>query len=375
MALEELNEALRAARILIVDDQEANTALLEGFLAQEGYAQVVATTDPRQALPLFRKRSPDLVLLDLHMPYLDGFAVLEQLRAEIPRAAYLPVLVLTADAAPEVRHRALFAGARDFLSKPLDFDEVSARIRNLLETRLLHRQLHERNLVLEMAMREIQLERKLSERLLLNVLPRPVAERLKREGGVIADSFPEATVLFADIENFTPMAAELPPEQLVSWLSGVFSAMDRLTEEHGLEKIKTIGDAYMAVSGVPTARPDHAEAAADLALAFREEASRMSCPNGESLRIRIGMHSGPVVAGVLGSSKFAYDLWGDTVNLASRMQTHGLGGAIHVSEAVYCRLKDRYVFRERGQVEVRGRGVLPTYLLIRSNGLGSPPAA
>jgi adenylate cyclase len=365
--LRELKKDLTNAALLIVDDQQANIDLLESFLADEGYTDVTSTTDPRRALPLFSALSPDLILLDLHMPYLDGFAVMEQLQACIPPGAYVPILVLTADVSAEVRRRALSEGARDFLSKPFDFDEVAARIRNLLETRLLHLQLEERNRVLTQAMRDLDAEHELSERLLLNVLPRSIADRLKCQGGagIIADRFPEATVLFADIVDFAPIASRLAPEEVVGWLNEIFSALDRLAERHRLEKIKTIGDCYMAVSGLPAPRPDHVEAAAEMALDLREELAGRDSPRGEPLLLRIGIHTGPVMAGVIGTQKFAYDLWGDTVNVASRMESHGVGGAIQVTESTYERLRERYVFEERGAVEIKGRGPMRTYFLIR----------
>jgi class 3 adenylate cyclase len=360
--LKELKKDLRNATILIVDDQEANIELLEGFLADD-YANVKSTTDPRRALPLFNTLAPDLILLDLHMPHLDGFAVMEQLQACIPPGDYVPILVLTADVSPHVKQRALSEGAKDFLSKPFDPDEVLARIKNLLETRLLYLQLENRNRVLAQAMRELDEERELSEQLLLNVLPRSVADRLKREKGIIADGFSEATVLFADIVGFTPVSSRLAPEEVVAWLNDVFSSLDRLAERHGMEKIKTIGDCYMVVSGLPTPRPDHAEAAAELALALRDEMSNRAAPDGGLIRMRIGLHSGPVVAGVIGSRKFAYDLWGDTVNVASRMESYGVGGAIQVSEETYRRLRHRYQFEERGPVEIKGKGIMQTYFL------------
>ena len=360
-----MNTDLKDAAILIVDDQPANVELLEAFLADEGYTNLHGTTDSRHALPLFDALAPDLVLLDLHMPHLDGFAVLERLNARIPAGAYVPILILTADIGAEAKRRALSGGAHDFLSKPFDFDEVAARIRNLLETRRLHLQLEERNRALAEALHDLDAKRALSERLLLNVLPRPIAERLKREEeGIIADSFPEATVLFADITGFTPIAAHLAPERVVAWLNDIFSVLDRLAERHGLEKIKTTGDCYLAVSGLPEARPDHAEAAADLALALQGEMAERTAPhNGGPLRMRIGLHSGPVVAGVIGTRKFAYDLWGDTVNIASRMESQGVDGAIQVTEAIYRRLQHRYAFEERGVVEIKGKGAMRTYLL------------
>jgi guanylate cyclase len=210
----------------------------------------------------------------------------------------------------------------------------------------------------------LQEEQAKSEGLLLNVLPQPIAERLKRRPAAIADEFAEATVLFADIVDFTRISANLPPEDLVSWLNDLFSTFDLLSEQHGLEKIKTVGDAYMAVAGLPTPREDHTTAAAEMALAMRDVAAHRSAPNGEPLRMRIGLHSGPVVAGVIGTRKFIYDLWGDTVNTASRMESHGLAGAIQVTEAAYRRLRDTYDFEERGLVQVKGKGEMRTYLLI-----------
>jgi class 3 adenylate cyclase len=211
--------------------------------------------------------------------------------------------------------------------------------------------------------REREREHARSERLLLNVLPEPVAARLKRDEGIIADRFPEATVLFADIVGFTPLSAGLPPERVVAILDEVFSTFDALADEHGLEKIKTIGDAYMVAGGIPVPREDHCEAVADMALAMLA-----ACASGRvaeaGIRLRAGIDTGPVVAGVIGRRKFIYDLWGDTVNTASRMESHGIPGSIQVTEAVYRRLCDRYRFEPRGTVDVKGKGPMATWLLI-----------
>jgi adenylate cyclase len=204
----------------------------------------------------------------------------------------------------------------------------------------------------------------LSEGLLLNVLPRPIAERLKREPGVIAEAHDDVTVLFADVVDFTPFAERTPPSRVVNVLNEVFTAFDGLAARHGAEKIKTIGDAYMVVTGLPEPRPDHVEAMAEMALDMQDEFKRVCTPLHLDLAIRIGMDSGPVVAGVIGRHKFAYDLWGDTVNTASRLETHGLPGAIQVSEGVYSRLCDRYEFEDRGEVEIKGKGRLRAYLLL-----------
>src|SRR5829696_634297 len=200
-------------------------------------------------------------------------------------------------------------------------------------------------------------ERERSERLLLNVLPAPIAARLKQGEEVIADGFPEVTVLFADLVDFTRRSQERTPERVVRIL-------DDLAERHGLEKIKTIGDAYMAVGGLPEPRPDHAEAVAEMALAVREEVARHLDPGGRPLAVRIGIDTGPVVAGVIGRRKFSYDLWGDTVNTASRMESHGVAGCIQVTDRAYRRLRDHYRFERRGLVEVKGKGELVTWFLV-----------
>jgi class 3 adenylate cyclase len=207
-----------------------------------------------------------------------------------------------------------------------------------------------------------------SEGLLLNVLPAPIAARLKRGEQLIADRFPEVTVLFADLVDFTASSDRSSPERVVQVLGGLFTAFDRLAARHGLEKIKTIGDAYMVVGGLPEPRPDHAQAVAEMALAMQAEVGRHRDPGGRPLRLRIGIDSGPVVAGVLGTARFAYDLWGDTVNTASRMESHGLPGCIQVTARTYERLRDRYRFRPRGPIEVKGKGEMVVYLLLGPEG-------
>jgi class 3 adenylate cyclase len=213
----------------------------------------------------------------------------------------------------------------------------------------------------------LEVERQRSERLLLNILPASIAARLKQSQGVIADGFPDVTVLFADIVNFTPLSQGITPAAVVQLLDELFSVFDQLAQRHGLEKIKTIGDAYMVVGGLPDPRPDHAQAVAEMALAMRQEVARHAGPAGRPLQVRIGIDTGPVVAGVIGRSKFSYDLWGDTVNTASRMESQGLAGCIQVTERTYQRLQDRYRFEQRGPIQVRGKTAMVTYLLLGRN--------
>jgi PAS domain S-box-containing protein len=211
----------------------------------------------------------------------------------------------------------------------------------------------------------LRLEQEKSDRLLLNVLPQPIAERLKQDQSIIADTFAEVTVLFADIVGFTQISSQISPQELVSLLNDIFSTFDRLAQKHGLEKIKTIGDAYMVVGGLPMPRSDHAEAIAQMALDMQQAIIDFSNTNNQDFSIRIGINSGPVVAGVIGIKKFIYDLWGDTVNTASRMESHGLPGQIQVTSATYERLQDKYLLESRGTIEVKGKGKMNTYFLTK----------
>jgi adenylate cyclase len=218
---------------------------------------------------------------------------------------------------------------------------------------------------MERAEEAAERERQRSDALLVNILPPRVADRLKeRPGTIIADSYREASILFADMASFTLRAADTSPEELVSFLNGVFSQLDALVERHGLEKIKTSGDAYMVVSGVPSERPDHVSALANLALDMREAVVGLVDGKGRAVPVRIGFATGPVVAGVVGTRKFFYDVWGDAVNVASRMESTGLAGRIQVSGEAYKRLKDDFDFESRGLVDIKGKGEMQTWFLM-----------
>lgn len=224
----------------------------------------------------------------------------------------------------------------------------------------------ERALRLEYIQRRIvEVERQRSDALLVHMLPAPIADRLKERRGTIADSFDDVTVCFCDIVDFTALCARLTPLDTVTLLNDLFTALDALAAKHGLEKIKTIGDSYMVVGGVPTPRPDHAEAVADFALDVQQTVARFRRDDGAPLQARIGIHTGSVVAGVIGSTRFRYDVWGDAVNIASRMEGHGVPGAIQVSQATYERLAGRYELAPRGAVNVKGKGSLVCWILLR----------
>jgi class 3 adenylate cyclase len=251
--------------------------------------------------------------------------------------------------------------ARTSVATKDEIGQLGARFNVMAETI----QVHSENLEHLVAERtsELEAEKQTSERLLLNVLPSPIADRLKLGEGVIVDRFDQVTVLFADIVGFTALSSRTSPEALVGMLNELFSAFDRLAEEYGLEKIKTIGDAYMVVAGIPESRPDHAQAMARMAQSMLDVLTAYSKKSGGELTIRVGLHSGSVVAGVIGTKKFIYDLWGDTVNTASRMESSGLPGRIHVSEATHAHLGDRYDFEPPRQLEIKGKGLMSTYIL------------
>jgi class 3 adenylate cyclase len=316
------------------------------------------------ALVLVRRRWPVAVLLaaaaTMQVYYLLDY---EGLRPAVP----LAVALATAWAAGHPGWSLAVAGW--FAGAPLLF-------RTLVEPEPLRRILNDSvpDVVLFAAVlllgeavrtrRALALEQKRSERLLLNVLPAPIAARLKQTEGVIADGFSDVTVLFADLVDFTRRSHRIAPEQVVATLNGLFTAFDQLAQQRGLEKIKTVGDAYMVAGGLPDPRPDHAEAVAEMALAMRDEVTRHPDPGGQPLAVRIGIDTGPVVAGVIGTSKFSYDLWGDTVNTASRMESSGAPGCIQVTARTYQRLNDSYRFKRRGSIPVKGKGDIITYFLV-----------
>jgi adenylate cyclase len=352
-------------KVLIVDDQEANVLLLERMLRAAGYVAVTSTIDAGEVCKLHLKNRYDLILLDLQMPGLDGFQVMDGLK-EIDADGYLPVLVITAQ--PGHKLRALQAGAKDFISKPFELAEVLARVRNMLEVRLLHLEAKE-------LYARVVAEQKISERLLHNVLPHSIVERLKghpevladRFTRVIADKFTDVTVLFADIVEFTKFSEGVSAEVLVDVLNDVFTRFDSIADNRGLEKIKTIGDAYMAAAGLPVPAADHAIRAANMALDMIEAIDCFNDHSNYKLRVRIGIDIGAVVAGVIGKRKFLYDLWGDVVNTASLMESHGLPGRIQVTDAARQRLSESFLLEKRGTIEVKGKGEMQTWFLNGKN--------
>jgi class 3 adenylate cyclase len=333
--------------VLVVDDEEQNRTLLRDPLEARGY-EVEEAENGLQALQKIAARPPDVILLDLMMPKMDGFEVCRRVRKDA-KTAHIPILLVTALSDRKERLTGIESGANDFLNKPVDMQDVILRVGNAVYSKHLHDQLGA--------------EQEKSERLLLNILPKAIAARMKKGETNIADSHADATVLLADLVGFTSLSAHIDPGQIVQLLNEVFSAFDCLVEKHGLEKIKTMGDAYMVAGGISISRSDHAEAIAELAINLREEMVRLNHQYDTSIRLRIGISTGPVIAGVIGRKKFAYDVWGETVNLACRLESTAEAGKIQISESTYERLKEIYQFEKKHHAGVNGQSDLPAYWL------------
>lgn len=486
--MDTIEPAESSGKILIVDDAPANLVLLSRLLTNKGYT-VQAVNSGAAALSIAQTGLPDLILLDICMPEMDGYTVCRRLKADEQTRA-IPVIFLSALDEVVDKLKAFAAGGVDYITKPFQLAEVLVRIENHLTIRRLRQELEIQNARLQHEMlerqrteekyrsifenclegifqlsldgrylsanpalariygydsaeelmatvdarhnlyvrtgrreeldvylrlygevsefesqiyckdgskiwisetvravkapdgallyyegtvqniterkqveAELRYHRRESERLLTSILPQSIAQQLKRKPETIADSFADVTVLFADLVNFTAFSTRVSPTELVSSLNQIFSAFDQLVEKFGLEKIKTIGDEYMVAGGLPVAQPNHVEAMAEMALSMQQVVQQFNSDLGEPFQLRIGINTGPVVAGVIGRKKFTYDLWGETVNLASRLQTQGMAGNIQVSPTVYERLCNHYWLEPRGILLIRGYGELPTYWL------------
>jgi class 3 adenylate cyclase/CheY-like chemotaxis protein len=346
------------AQVLVVDDTPENRDLLGRRVRQQGHV-VTEAENGKRAMEQLEQKPFDLVLLDIMMPELDGYGVLERMKADA-NLRHVPVIVISALGEMDSVVRCVALGAEDYLLKPFNAILLKARISASLEKKWLRDR--ERQVL-----SELKAEQERSERLLRSLFPEAIAERLKNQPPSapvsIAESFAAATVLYADISNFTELSAGKPATEVVRILNVVFSAFDQLAGRHGLEKIKTIGDTYVLAAGVPHAKADHTEAAADVALLMQQEILRLSVGLPEPLSLRIGIDTGPVVAGVIGTTKFAYDIWGKPVDTAAQMEAFGVSGGIQVSKAVYRKLSASYLFEERGAFYVEGIGEVETWLL------------
>ncbi len=305
------------------------------------------------------------MLLDLMMPDINGFEVLGRLKAS-PALRDIPVIMISALDEVDSVIRCIEAGAEDYLPKPFNPVLLRARINACLERKSL-RDRERRHLA------QIEDEKERHEHLLLNVLPKPIVARLNSGEALIADRFDEVTVLFSDLVGFTEMSSRLTPTRLVTLLNQLFSEFDEIARTHGVEKIKMIGDAYMVVAGVPEPQSDHCDAIARMALDMRGAIERIAESIGEHLAFRVGIHTGPVVAGIIGTHRFIYDVWGDTVNVASRLETTSPANHIQISRATADRLSGSFELTPRGIIEVKGKGELETFFLEAAAQQSVPP--
>jgi adenylate cyclase len=338
----------------LVDDNDSNRDVLERRLTREGH-QVTAVADGGAALACIGAAAFDLILLDLVMPEMSGFEVLRRLKAQ-EHTADIPVIVISALDELDSVVRCIEAGAEDYLTKPFNPILLGARIGACLEKKWLRdRQ--------KTFLAELEQEKARSETLLLNILPQNIVKRMRNGETVIADRVAEATILFCDLVGFTGLSQELAPERTIDFLSRVFSTYDRLAAEAGVEKIKTIGDAYMVAAGVPEIQFDLAARIAALAPRMLSAVADIAETIGLTLAARIGIHTGPIVAGVIGTHKFVYDVWGDTVNTASRMESHSLPGRIQLSAATRAALGNAFAIERRGVIQIKGKGMMETFFL------------
>ena len=358
-----INPSFASFCILVVDDSRTLRRILIRELNSLGFQNILEAADGLEAIETVKSKSIDLMLLDMEMPELDGLGVLEALKLDEVYKS-LPIIVISGAEQFEKTIKCIEIGAEDYLPKPFDPILLRARIFSSLEKKRL-RDLEQKNM--EMLNREkelLEVEQLKTEKLMLNILPRPIADRLKRGEKNISGSYPDVTILFSDLVGFTKMSSQTSATDLVKLLNDLFTRFDKRADALGVEKIKTIGDAYMAVAGLPIPRPDHAQLCAELALGMFDDLKAFNQENGKELDMRIGLNSGPVVAGVIGYTKFSYDLWGNTVNTASRMESTSKPGRVQVSPATYEAIKNDFVVEDGGLMECKGLGEILTHLLI-----------
>lgn len=343
------------AKLLLVDDDRLNLKVIGRRLERMGF-NVITANRGLAALEVLGQAEVDLVMLDIMMPELDGFGTLAQIRAD-ERWQNLPVIMLTALDDAESTARCLAKGADDYVSKPFDETVLQARIDVALDRKKLRDKEHR-------LMERVRAEKHVSENLLHSILPPSVANRLRSGEDQLVDRFSAATVIFVDIVGFTLFSATHEPEQTVALLNDLFRRFDQLVDKHGLEKIKTIGDAYLAVAGVPEPVDDHAVRGARLALEVLQAVDGFNVKHGIKWSVRMGLHSGPLVAGIIGSRKFAYDLWGDTVNVASRLESNAQPDQIVLSAEIAAKLADTFTVEPLPDMQLHNRGRMQVFELV-----------
>lgn len=362
LAQERIAHMLQNARLLVVDDSKMMRMGISRSLKQIGVQFIEEASHGRQALERLQAEPFDLMLLDVEMPEMTGLEVLAQMQQH-PQLRGFPVIVISGGQDIDDVVRCIEMGADDYLPKPFSQVLLKARLTSSIEKKRLRDMEQLRRQQLQAQHAQLEQEQEKTENLLLNILPRSVSQRLKAGEKRIADAHAEVSVLFADLVGFTQLSKGLSAPDLVHILDQIFSRFDAIVGEIGVEKIKTIGDCYMLVGGVPEPRADHAVAVVQAGFAMLEAMQEINHQQGTQLQIRVGVNTGPVVAGVIGMHKFTYDLWGNTVNIASRMESTGTPGRIHVSPSTAQLLDQRFALEARGSVSVKGIGELETFFV------------
>jgi adenylate cyclase len=349
------------ATVLVVDDDDHNRDLLSRLIRPDGY-QILTAASGSHALQLVTEKKPDLVLLDLVMPKMNGLEVLRAFkRHELVKDT--PVIMVSGIDDIEGITMCLENGAEDYVLKPFNTTVLRARLRGSLERKLARDQEHSNAEELRTAVQQLEAERRRTEELLLNILPHSAAVELREKGAVSPTYFEEVTIVFTDFVGFTFSTEKLSAEELVGLLHEYFTAFDEIAGRYELEKLKTVGDSYMFVSGIPSRSPSHAVDAVLASLEMMQFVRMRRENNQPGWDMRIGMHSGSVVAGVVGSRKFAFDIWGDAVNFASRMVSSGGSNRINLSERTYQRVKDFFTCSARGSVPIKGNRTAEMYFV------------
>jgi adenylate cyclase len=345
----------KTAGILIVDDNEDNRYTLQLLLESDGHDRIVGVSGGNEALGLLEKEKFSLVLLDMMMPDLNGDEVLKIIKGN-PDTRETPVVMISADSDIEKVANCIELGADDYLPKPFNPTILRARIGAALRRGSL------RALEIDYLAR-VEQEKQHSDSLLRNVLPPEIAVRLRNGESKIADHYENATVIFADVVGFAKITARMKAYEIIGCLNLLFSEFDRLAEHAGVEKIKTMGDNYMAVAGIPTPRASHAHAATKLALDMIAAAGRLHASLPVRFSIRAGLHSGPLMAGVVGTRKFAYDVWGDTVNVASRLEAASQPNRVLVSATTANMLANDFKLDGPHKLDTKEQRVIEAYFV------------
>jgi class 3 adenylate cyclase len=362
----ELIDSIHLMNVLVVDDSRTLRMLLIRELNAIGIVKITEAVNGQDAMNKIQAEQFDLMLIDMEMPELDGLEVLKLVKADA-LLRYLPVIVISGADQFDKTVECIQVGAEDYLPKPFNPVLLRARVFSSLEKKRLRDIDQGRIVELQREKELLNLEQMKSDKLMLNILPKPIADRLKRGESNIAGNYPEVTVLFSDLVGFTKMSSQKSAGDLVKLLNDLFSRFDRRAENLGLEKIKTIGDAYMAVGGLPIPRSDHADICAEMALGMFDDLVEFNKQYDADLAMRIGLNTGPVVAGVIGFTKFSYDLWGNTVNTASRMESTSISGRIQISTSTRDSLSSAFIIEERELMECKGLGLIMTYFLNGKN--------